>query len=91
MSRTALDAYIAKKIEIDTMLVRLTTLSDNNTEASARKFVTAWIPVLWGGGGFRAEQVKPEPKPQARPHAQPPRRPVVRRPVCPPGYICEVR
>jgi hypothetical protein len=71
--------------------LRLTTLSDNNTEASARKFVTAWIPVLWGGG-FRAEQVKPEPKPQARPHAQqPPRRPVVRRPVCPQGYICEVR
>ena len=71
--------------------LRLTTLSDNNTEADARKFVTAWIPVLWGGG-FRAEQVKPEAKPQARPHAQqPPRRPVVRRPVCPPGYICEVR
>src|SRR6476660_3204836 len=58
---------------------RLTTLSDNGTEASARKFVTAWIPVLWGGG-FRAEQVKPDPKPQARP--QPPRRPVVRRPAC---------
>src|SRR6476660_3819293 len=70
--------------------LRLTTLSDNNTEASARKFVTAWIPVLWGGGS-RAEQVKPEPKPQARPHAQqPPRRPVIRRPVCPQGYICEV-
>ena len=29
MRRTALDAYIAKKIEIDTMLARLTALSDD--------------------------------------------------------------
>ena len=26
--------------------LRLTTLADNNTEAAARKFVNAWIPVL---------------------------------------------
>ena len=31
--------------------LRLTTLSDTNTEAPARKFVADWIPVLWGGGG----------------------------------------
>ena len=30
MRRTALDAYIAKKIEIDTMLARLTALSDDH-------------------------------------------------------------
>ena len=30
MRRTALDAYIAKKIEIDTMLARLKTLSDEH-------------------------------------------------------------
>ena len=30
MRRTALDAYIAKKIEIDTMLDRLKTLSDDH-------------------------------------------------------------
>jgi hypothetical protein len=75
---------------------RLTTLSDSSTEADARKFVTAWIPVLWGAGGSRAEQVRPEPKPPAAHHPTavhrpPPHRPVVRRPACPPGYICEVR
>ncbi|MFN4018354.1 MAG: hypothetical protein ACK4JB_23665 [Reyranella sp.] len=30
MRRTALDAYIAKKSEIDTMLARLTALSDDH-------------------------------------------------------------
>ena len=30
MRRAALDAYIAKKIEIDTMLARLKTLSDDH-------------------------------------------------------------
>ena len=30
MRRTALDAYIAKKTEIDTMLARLTALSDDH-------------------------------------------------------------
>ncbi len=30
MRRTALDAYIAKKTEIDTMLARLTALSDEH-------------------------------------------------------------
>jgi hypothetical protein len=80
---------------------RLTTLSDANTEAPARKFVAAWIPVLWGGGGprpestSRAEQIRPEPRPQAqapRPAAVPVHRPVVRRrPACPESYICEYR
>ncbi len=46
--------------------LRLTTLADSNTEAAARKFVAAWIPVLWGPGGTaRAEQVRAEPKPRA--------------------------
>jgi len=78
--------------------LRLTTLSDNNTEAAARKYVNAWIPVLWGpAGSARAEQVKPEPKPRAQPRAQSPQRPVHRAPprrprfVCPENYICETR
>ena len=76
--------------------LRLTTLSDSNTEAPARKFIAAWIPVLWGNGAanFRAEQGKPEPQAEARPlpHAPAPRPPVVRRqPACPQGYICEYR
>jgi hypothetical protein len=79
--------------------LRLTTLSDNDTEAAARRYVAAWIPVLWGAGGAttsRAEQVKPEPRLRARPHPhaarpQPVRRPVARRPACPENYICEYR
>jgi hypothetical protein len=79
--------------------LRLTTLSDGNTEAAARKFVNAWIPVLWGSAGSaRAEQVKPEPKPHAQsPRAQAPARAVhqaaPRRPrfKCPENYICETR
>src|SRR5690606_12670603 len=70
--------------------LRLTTLADSSTEANARKFISAWIPVLWGGGG-RAEAAKASPaRAQARPdRVRPPRRPVVRRPpACPPGYIC---
>jgi hypothetical protein len=74
---------------------RLSTLSDNGTEATARKYVNAWIPMLWGNGGAaRAEQGKPESPPHvaARPaHRSPPRRSVARRPKCPEGYICEYR
>jgi hypothetical protein len=85
--------------------VRLTTLADNNTEPAARKFVAAWIPVLWGGG-FRAEAPKRETKPEAedRPPAasrparasartRPPNRAPARRrpPPCPENFICEVR
>ena len=60
---------------------RMTTLSDKETEVAARKYVAAWIPVLWGPGA-RAEKPAPAAKKAA------PRRPVMRRPVCPPGYIC---
>lgn len=81
---------------------RLATLSNNSTETAARKYVTAWIPVLWGGGGAaRAEGVKPVSAPAVHPAARPaarpahrpppPRRPVMRRPKCPEGYICEYR
>ena len=34
MRRTALDAYIARKAEIDTMLARLTALSDDHFNVS---------------------------------------------------------
>jgi hypothetical protein len=78
---------------------RLTSLADPSTEQAARKYVAAWVPVLWGVGGgaasSRAEQIKPEPapvvQPAVRPH--PVHRPAPVRPrfKCPEGYICEVR
>src|SRR5688572_28729845 len=55
--------------------LRLSTLADTSTESAARKYVFAWIPVLWASGATRDEQVRPEPKPRARPQAQAPRRP----------------
>ena len=47
MRRTALDAYIAKKIEIDTMLARLTALSDDH-------FNVAPDEINWGHVGTLA-------------------------------------
>ena len=47
LRRTALDAYIAKKIEIDTMLARLKTLSDEH-------FNVAPDEVNWGHVGTLA-------------------------------------
>jgi hypothetical protein len=63
--------------------LRLTTLSGNGTESEARKYVSAWLPVL--AGSRRAE-----PRAEARPARVAPRRPapVRRRAACPPGYIC---
>jgi hypothetical protein len=72
---------------------RLTTLADNITEPAARKFVAAWIPVLWGGG-FRAEVPRPEAKPEAAepPAAAPSRPAAVRAPVrTPPSHRAPVR
>jgi hypothetical protein len=47
MRGTALDAYIAKKAEIDTMLARLTALSDEH-------FNVAPDEVTWGDVGTLA-------------------------------------
>ena len=47
MRRTALDAYIARKAEIDTMLARLTALSDDH-------FNVAPDEVNWGHVGTLA-------------------------------------
>ena len=47
MRRTALDAYVAKKIEIDTMLARLKALSDDH-------FNVAPDAVTWGDVGTLA-------------------------------------
>ncbi|WP_295143844.1 hypothetical protein [uncultured Reyranella sp.] len=47
MRRTALDAYIAKKSEIDTMLARLTALSEDH-------FNTAPDEINWGHVGTLA-------------------------------------
>ena len=78
--------------------LRLTTLSDNNTETTARKYVSAWVPVLWGGGGGIsapsrfANRSGPEPRPQARARPrQVHRRAGAPRFKCPEGYICETR
>jgi hypothetical protein len=78
---------------------RMTTLSDRDNEANARKFMAAWVPVLWGAGSRSAE--KPEPRaqaqarraaPRAAPARQAPARQVrPRAPACPPGYICQYR
>ena len=65
---------------------RMTTLSDNNTEPTARQHMAAWIPVLWSGANARAE--KPEAKPAAAARSQQRRRPPPRRFVCPENYIC---
>ena len=65
---------------------RMTTLSDNNTEPTARQHMAAWIPVLWSGANARAE--KPEAKPAAAARPQQRRRPPARRFVCPENYIC---
>ena len=62
---------------------RLTTLSDSGTEPLARKYVAAWIPVLWAPGA-RVEPKKAKPARHA-PQRRPPAR---RRFVCPEGYIC---
>ena len=85
--------------------LRLTTLSDNNTEPAARKYVAAWIPVLWGPGSPRASRRKSRRAESARVAQAAPtrarragsyarrRRSVrgLRRPKCPEGYICEYR
>ena len=67
----------------------MTSLSDRENEATARKHMAAWIPVLWSGANAKAEQAAVEPRPRAqRPRRAAPRRAVVRRIQCPPGYIC---
>ena len=59
-------------------------MADTNTEDAARKYVAAWMPVLWGGGGapYRAETSRAEPVPvePALPAYRPGHRP---RPVPP--------
>ena len=70
--------------------LRLTTLGDSNTEAAARKYVTAWIPVLWGRAAApapsrSASRVRPAPQSAAQAPASgaspaPPRRPRVQMP-----------
>jgi hypothetical protein len=47
MSRTALDAYVAKKTEIDAMLARLTALSADHFNAAPDR-------VTWGDVGTLA-------------------------------------
>ena len=51
MRRTALDAYIARKAEIDTMLARLTALSDDH-------FNVAPDEVNWGHVGTLAHSAE---------------------------------
>jgi len=73
--------------------LRLSTLSNSDSEATARKFVGAWVPVLWGSGS-RAEpastKAKAAPKAAPKSRAQQPQRRAPPRRVqrCPEGYIC---
>ena len=46
MSRAALDAYIARKIEIDTMLARLKALSDDHFGADPDAITWADVSTL---------------------------------------------
>lgn len=57
---------------------RLATLSGKGSEQAARKYVAAWVPVLWGG---RAQAAPSRPQVRPRQRRAPPRR---RAP--PPGY-----
>jgi hypothetical protein len=83
--------------------LRLTTLSDRSSEAVARRYIAAWIPVLWGGG-YRAEAARPQARREAedaapaartvapRPSRSPRRAPAShRKPPCPKNFICEYR
>ena len=68
---------------------RMTTLSDRDTEATARNHMAAWVPVLWNPNAKTVE--KPEPRAQQQRRRPPPRQGRPRAPACPPGYICEMR
>ena len=46
MRRTALDAYIARKTEIDTMLARLTALSDEHFDVAPDEVTWANVGTL---------------------------------------------
>ena len=67
---------------------RMTTLSERDTEATARNHLAAWVPVLWNPNA----RTVAEPATRSEARAQQRRRPsprAVRRPApCPPGYIC---
>lgn len=45
---------------------RLSTLADTTTEAAARNYVLAWVPVLWGGGSRAEAEGPPAKKPTSR-------------------------
>ena len=68
---------------------RLATLSDGDSENLARKYVAAWIAVLWAPGAIHAESKKAKPAKHVVHRRPPPRHPPPRRRfVCPEGYIC---
>lgn len=56
---------------------RMTTLSDKDTEATARKAVAAWVPVMWGAGS------KAEDRAAAKPRVLPARRTAPQRSTSP--------
>jgi hypothetical protein len=56
---------------------RMTTLSDKDTDATARKAMAAWVPMLWGPGSAAEDRA------EAKPRAVPARRAAPRRPVRP--------
>ncbi len=58
---------------------RLSTLADTTTEAQARNYMLAWVPVLWGSAS-KAEAEKPAVKKPTTRTGHPMRRPLVRHP-----------
>jgi hypothetical protein len=79
--------------------LRLTTQSAVDSEAQARRYVKAWIPLLWNAGTATAAAVEPVAVERVTPVASrarthrsaSPRRALARARVCPPGDLCEGR
>jgi hypothetical protein len=68
---------------------RMTTLSDRDSENTARNHMAAWIPVLWNPNSKTAAESTPsEARAQQRRRTPPARHVRPRAPACPPGYIC---
>jgi hypothetical protein len=67
---------------------RMTTLSERDTEATARNHLAAWVPVLWNPNAKTVAEPATRSEARAQQRRRPPPRAVRRPAPCPPGYIC---